>query len=37
MPYEEVYYQRLEEESPEDYKKLKSEKQDQSLSESSEF
>jgi len=26
MPYEEVYYQRLEEESPEDYKKLKSEK-----------
>jgi len=26
MPYEEVYYQRLEEESPEDYKKLKLEK-----------
>ena len=26
MPYEEVYFQRLEEESPEDYKKLKSKK-----------
>jgi len=26
MPYEEVYYQRLAEESPEDYKKLKSKK-----------
>jgi len=27
MPYEEVYYQRLEEAHPEDYAKLKSKKQ----------
>jgi len=26
MPYEEVYFQRLEEDSPEDYEKLKSKK-----------
>jgi len=26
MPYEEVYFQRLEEDNPEDYKKLKSKK-----------
>jgi len=26
MPYEEVYYQRLEEDNPEDYEKLKSKK-----------
>lgn len=26
MPYEEVYFQRLEEDCPEDYKKLKSKK-----------
>jgi len=26
MPYEEVYYQRLEEDDPEDYEKLKSKK-----------
>jgi hypothetical protein len=26
MPYEEVYFQRLEEDDPEDYKKLKSKK-----------
>ncbi|WP_297442417.1 hypothetical protein [Nitrosopumilus sp.] len=28
MPYEEVYYQRLEEDNPEDYEKLKSKKLD---------
>jgi len=26
MPYEEVYFQRLEEDNPDDYKKLKSKK-----------
>jgi len=26
MPYEEVYFQRMEEDSPEEYKKLKSKK-----------
>ena len=29
MPYEEVYYQRLEEDNPEDYEKLKSKKSSQ--------